>query len=116
MHIQHICITFVDKCITTMKQSTISIRVDENLKKSFDELCDSFGLSNTAAMTIFMKAVVRERRIPFELRAETESEIRAKSMEAFEKLRKEAQQNGVSGMSLEEINEEIRSARRGEQS
>ena len=67
-------------------------------------------------MTIFMKAVVRERRIPFELRAETESEIRAKSMEAFEKLRKEAQQNGVSGMSLEEINEEIRSARRGEQS
>ena len=99
-----------------MKQSTISIRVDENLKKSFDELCDSFGLSNTAAMTIFMKAVVRERRIPFELRAETEAEIRAKSMEAFDMLKAEAKQNGVSGMSHEEINKEIRSVRIGEQS
>ena len=72
----------------TMGQSTISIRVDEKLKKSFDELCDSVGLSNTAAFTVFMKAAVRERRIPFELRAETEAEIRAKSMEAFEEMRR----------------------------
>ena len=61
-----------------------------------------------------MKAAVRERRIPFELRAETEAEIRAKSMEAFEEMRRIARQKGLSGMSLEEINEEIRLARRGE--
>ena len=97
-----------------MGQSTISIRVEEKLKKSFDELCDSVGLSNTAAFTVFMKAAVRERRIPFELRAETEAEIRAKSMEAFEEMRRIARQKGLSGMSLEEINEEIRLARRGE--
>ena len=90
-----------------MGQSTISIRVDEKLKKSFDELCDSVGLSNTAAFTVFMKAAVRERRIPFELRAETEAEIRAKSMEAFEEMRRIARQKGLSGMSLEEINEEL---------
>ena len=33
---------------------------------------------------------------------------------AFHKLRAIAQENGVAGMSLEEINEEIRLARRGE--
>ena len=97
-----------------MGQSTISIRVDEKLKKSFDELCNSVGLSNTAAITVFMKAVVRERRIPFELRAETESEVRTRAMEAFESMRKTARENGLSGMTLEEINEEIRLARRGE--
>ena len=50
-----------------MGQSMISIRVDENLKKDFDRLCNEFGVSNTAAFTIFMKAVVREKRIPFEI-------------------------------------------------
>ena len=94
-----------------MGQSTISIRVDEKLKKSFDELCNEIGLSNSAAVTIFMKAAVREQRIPFELRAESEDEIRAKGLAAFHKLRGIAQENGVAGMSLEEINEEIRLAR-----
>ena len=99
-----------------MGQSTISIRVDEKLKKSFDELCNEIGLSNSAAVTIFMKAAVREQRIPFELRTESEEEIRAKGLAAFHKLRAIAQDNGVAGLSLEEINEEIRLARRGEES
>ena len=97
-----------------MGQSTISIRVDEKLKKSFDELCNEIGLSNSAAVTIFMKAAVREQRIPFELRAETEDEIRAKGMAAFHKLRAMAYENGTSGLSIEDIDAEIRSARRGE--
>ena len=42
-----------------MGQSTISIRVDEKLKKSFDELCNEIGLSNSAAVTIFMKMLLQ---------------------------------------------------------
>ena len=108
------CNIFAIQIIIIMGQSTISIRVDEKLKKSFDELCNEIGLSNSAAVTIFMKAAVREQRIPFELRTESEDEIRAKGLAAFHKLRAIAQENGVAGMSLEEINEEIRLARRGE--
>ena len=112
LHFTIQCTTFaINKLI--MGQSTISIRVDEKLKKSFDELCNEIGLSNSAAVTIFMKAAVREQRIPFELRAESEDEIRAKGLAAFHKLRAIAQENGVAGMSLEEINEEIRLAREG---
>lgn len=114
MHFTRHCHTFAIQTILTMGQSTISIRVDEKLKKSFDELCNGIGLSNSAAVTIFMKAAVREQRIPFELRTETEDEIRARSLAAFHKLRAIAQENGVAGMSLEEINEEIRLARSGE--
>ena len=112
LHFTILCTTFaINKLI--MGQSTISIRVDEKLKKSFDELCNEIGLSNSAAVTIFMKAAVREQRIPFELRAESEDEIRAKGLAAFHKLRAIAQENGVAGMSLEDINEEIRLAREG---
>lgn len=50
-----------------MAQSTLSMRVEEVLKRDFDKVCDEFGLTSTAAITVFMKAVVRERRIPFEI-------------------------------------------------
>ena len=97
-----------------MGQTTITIRVDDKLKKNFEELCEGIGLNNTAAFTIFMKAAVREQRIPFELRMETETEIRERGKIAFMKLREQAKKNGLTGMTLEEINEEIRLARRGE--
>lgn len=111
MHNTYICSTFAVQTTLIMGQSTISIRVDEKLKKSFDELCDGFGLSNTAAFTIFMKAVVRERRIPFELRAESESEDRAMALAAFERMRNAATQSSYQDMSLEDIDAIIREVR-----
>ncbi len=53
-----------------MAQTSMTFRVDDSLKKKFDSLCDEFGLTSTAALTVFMKAVVRERKIPFEIRTE----------------------------------------------
>jgi addiction module RelB/DinJ family antitoxin len=52
-----------------MSQATISFRVDPTLKQNFDTLCAEFGISASAAFNIFMKTVVRERRIPFEIRS-----------------------------------------------
>lgn len=92
----------------------MTFRVDDSLKKDFDRLCDEFGLTNTAALTIFMKAVVRERRIPFELRAGKLDEITERGRRAFWELREEAKTNGLADMTLEDINEEIRATRRGE--
>jgi addiction module RelB/DinJ family antitoxin len=50
-----------------MGQSILSVRMDENLKKQFDVLCKHFGLSTSAAVTVFAKKVVGERKIPFEI-------------------------------------------------
>jgi len=41
--------------------------MDENLKKSMEQICDDLGLSMTAAFTIFAKKMSREKRIPFEV-------------------------------------------------
>ena len=59
-----------------MAQTTMTFRVDDSLKKDFDKLCDEFGLTNTAALTIFMKTMVRERRIPFEIKTLSEDDRR----------------------------------------
>ena len=96
-----------------MSQTTMSIRVDSNLKQKFDNLCNEFGLSVTSAFTIFMNAVVRERRIPFEIRTDSIEESRKKAMLAFDRMRKDAAAAGVQDLSLDEINEIIREVRYG---
>ncbi len=94
-----------------MAQSTLSMRVDENLKKNFDMICDDFGFTSTAAITVFMKAVVRERRIPFEIKASTKEQINRDAWNAFIEMRAQAKESGAQNMSLEEINAEIQEVR-----
>jgi len=50
-----------------MAQTNINIRMDENLKRDFDTLCNDLGLTMTAAFNVFAKAMVRQQRIPFEI-------------------------------------------------
>lgn len=92
-----------------MAQVSMTVRMDAGLKAAFDDLCAQFGMSVNTAMTIFAKAVVRERAIPFEIKAHNEEPM--DGLSAFYALRAEAQNNGVPEMSLEEINQEINSAR-----
>lgn len=95
-----------------MAQATFSVRMDETLKKQFDNLCSEFGMNATTAFNVFARAVVRERKIPFEIQASSDVS-RASGMQAFMALREEAKANGVQDMPLDEINEEIRQARYG---
>ncbi len=50
-----------------MAQTTLSIRMDENVKKQFDAFCAEVGMNTSVAITLFAKAVLRERKIPFEI-------------------------------------------------
>lgn len=53
-----------------MATTSITIRMDENLKKQAETLFDDMGLNMTTAFTIFAKAVVRQNKIPFEIAAD----------------------------------------------
>ncbi len=44
--------------------------MDEGLKRQAESLFDAMGMNMTTAFTIFTKAVVREGRIPFEIRVD----------------------------------------------
>lgn len=48
----------------------ISLRVDDEVKRSAEKTLDDIGLSMSTAINIFLKTVVRENRIPFELSAD----------------------------------------------
>lgn len=92
-----------------MAQSTFSVRMDEKLKKQFDELCTEFGMNATTAFNVFARAVVREKKIPFEIAAPNNSYTQGKS--AFQKLRGTAKNSEVADMPLDMINEEINAMR-----
>lgn len=97
-----------------MSQSTFSVRMEENLKTQFEELCDSFGMNMNTAFNVFARAVVRERRIPFEIYEGKSQITREGALAAFDAIRAKAIKDGVADMSLEEINTEISKVRRGE--
>ena len=96
-----------------MAQATFSVRMDENLKEEFDLLCQSFGMNTSTAINVFARAVVRERKIPFEIAASKEEVTRQGAINALDYLRSQATENGLNKMSLDDINKEIDSTRRG---
>jgi DNA-damage-inducible protein J len=94
-----------------MGQTATTIRIDSDLKAEFDKLCDEFGMSANTAFNIYVKTVVRQRRIPFQIEADPVDEVMERGRKAFYEMRRTAAETGIAGMSLDEINEEIRLAR-----
>ncbi|MBG9368206.1 type II toxin-antitoxin system RelB/DinJ family antitoxin [Streptococcus sp. NLN64] len=47
--------------------TTITIRIDESLKKESSEIFDQLGMDMTTAIRIFFKQSVMNRGLPFEL-------------------------------------------------
>ena len=53
---------------------SMTISIEDDLKKEFTEVCREIGLTPSTAFGIFAKAVVRERAIPFTLSAVSSQE------------------------------------------
>jgi DNA-damage-inducible protein J len=47
--------------------STLSIRMDDDIKRRFMLFCSDAGMNVTIAVNLFVRAVLREKRIPFEI-------------------------------------------------
>ena len=63
-----------------MAQCNVSIRMDAELKRDFEEFCSAIGLSMTSAFTIFAKKAVTEYKIPFEVDAERPNKMTRQAM------------------------------------
>ena len=47
---------------------TVSVRIDKDVKEQFEQMCKSIGLSISDAINIFVRKVVSEEAIPFEVK------------------------------------------------
>ena len=55
--------------------TTISAKIEDSDKDSFENIISSIGLNVTTAITAFVKAVIRENGLPFELKAKDDPYI-----------------------------------------
>lgn len=55
-----------------MVQTTVSIRMDDDLKKQMDKFCQDVGMTLSTAVNLYVKTVVREQKIPFDITTEAD--------------------------------------------
>ena len=58
-----------------MESLTLNVRVDAKDKKSFEDFCSSVGMNVSTAVNMFIKAVLREQKLPFEIKSNISQEF-----------------------------------------
>ena len=88
----------------------VNFRIDDEIKANAEKALNDMGLTMSAAITMFLVKVGRERRIPFEIKAGDEL-TSAERIAAFRNMREWAETGNTPDLTLEEINEEIKKSR-----
>lgn len=57
-----------------MKSILLNLRVDDDDEKNFEQFWNSVGMNLLTAINMFIKAVLREYKLPFEIRANTNNQ------------------------------------------
>ena len=90
-----------------METLNLSVRVDANDKKNFEQFCDEVGMNVSTAINIFIKAVLREQKIPFEIRSKTFDNIIDEKLQEAESEMKNTSKRYSKEEILESINQII---------
>lgn len=77
----------------------VNFRMDCDLKRQMDAICEELGMSLTTAFTIFAKKVCREKKIPFEVSVDP-----FYSQANMERLRRSIAQMESTGGTIHEVN------------
>lgn len=51
-----------------MESMSINVRINSKDKKEFENFCDSVGMNVSTAINMFIKTVIRDQRLPFEIK------------------------------------------------
>ncbi|MCL2122202.1 MAG: type II toxin-antitoxin system RelB/DinJ family antitoxin [Clostridiales bacterium] len=94
------------------QQINVNIRMDKDVKEQADKLFNELGFNFTTAINAFVRQSLRERAIPFSIKASVPVDGRAALRTAFQNAQAQSIQNGTDHMTWEEIDEIIAEARR----
>ena len=82
---------------------TVSLRFDEAMKRALDQMCDEMGMNLTTFFMIYARAALRERRIPFEIRAEKDPFYSEENVKAILQSSEQVKQGRVVSKSMDEL-------------
>lgn len=82
---------------------TLSVRMDSKIKKDFDQWCKSVGMNASTAVNMFAKAVLRERKLPFEVKDDEDPFYSESNMAHLRQSIEELNKGKVVAKSIEEL-------------
>ena len=86
-----------------MESMTINVRVNADDKKIFEQFCENVGMNVSTAVNMFIKSVIREQKLPFEVKSDISNEIIYQKLKEAEKELK----NTKKRYSISEIEESM---------
>jgi DNA-damage-inducible protein J len=98
-----------------MATSLLQVRVDDTLKDDAAQVFEQLGIDTSTAVRMFLKRSVMENGIPFRMTLPKTSYNAERGYRAMVELGEASEQNGLSDMTLDEINAEIDASRRERQ-
>ena len=69
-----------------MARTNLNIRTDKAIKDQAEMIFNELGLNMTTAVNMFLRATIRERGIPFELKLEVPDDTTATAIEEGKKM------------------------------
>lgn len=58
-----------------METLNLNVRVNADDKKGFEQFCNNVGMNVSTAINMFIKTVLREQKLPFEIKSNAFDEV-----------------------------------------
>ena len=81
-----------------MAATNLNIRIDADVKERAEMLFSELGLDMTTAISIFLRAAIREQGLPFSLKLDVPNAATAAAIEKGRRIARDGSVNGYSDM------------------
>lgn len=98
-----------------MATTLLQVRVEDSLKDDAAQVFERLGIDTSTAVRMFLKRAIMENGIPFRMTLPKTPYSAERGYRAMVEIGESSEKNGLSDMSLDEINAEIESSRRERQ-
>lgn len=96
-----------------MASSLVQFRYEESSRIKAVDICERLGIDLSTYMRMSLNRLIQENGIPFSMTlGEKKDNAGNRALAAMKKASRIAEENGVAGMTLDEINAEIAEARK----
>ena len=83
--------------------TTISFRMDDDMKRELDEMCAEMGMNISTFYMIYTKRALRDRKIPFDIEAPVDPFYSKSNIEQLRKSVKQVDEGKVIVKTIDEL-------------
>ncbi len=86
-----------------MALANINVRVEPEAKVQFEDFCSKIGMSMSTAINVFIKATLREKKIPFEIAVDSDTFYSPENMARLERSAHQIESGQIVTKSMDEL-------------